>query len=130
MQRSFLNSKLHRATVTQADLHYEGSCSIDRDLLTASGILPHEEIHIWNVTNGSRFVTYAMEAPSGSKVICLNGAAARLVHVGDIVIIATFVALTPSEAAHHRPKVVLLGPGNQLLDADYTETAGPELPLC
>jgi aspartate 1-decarboxylase len=130
MYRSFLGGKLHRATVTQADLHYEGSCSIDEALLEAAGILPLEQIHIWDVTNGARFVTYAMAAPRGSGIVCLNGAAARLVHVGDLVIIASFVVITTEEAQAHRPRVVLLGPSNEILDPDYRETPGPDWPSC
>ena len=90
MRRRMFLAKLHRATVTQADLHYEGSVTIDADLLDASGILPHEEVHIWDVTSGSRLSTYALEGPRGSGVICINGAAAHHISPGDLVIIATF----------------------------------------
>src|SRR3954467_14182425 len=92
-RRSMLKSKLHRATVTHADVDYEGSLTLDRDLLEAADILPWEEVHIWNVTRGNRLMTYAMEAPAGSGIVCVNGAAAHLAKPGDIVIIATFVVL-------------------------------------
>ena len=88
--RSFFRAKIHRATVTQADLNYEGSMSIDRDLMDAADIAEFEEVHIWNVTRGTRLTTYAIEAERGSGVICVNGAAAHLVHVGDLIIIATY----------------------------------------
>jgi len=88
--RSFLRSKIHRATVTHADLHYEGSLSIDPALMEAADIAPFEEVHVWNITRGTRLTTYAIEAPSDSGVICANGAAAHRVQVGDLIIIATF----------------------------------------
>lgn len=83
-------SKIHRATVTHADLEYEGSLSVDRDLMAAANILPYEEVHVWNVSCGTRLVTYAIEAPSGSGIVRSNGAAARLVNIGDLIIIVTF----------------------------------------
>jgi len=107
-----LKAKLHAATVTQCDLHYEGSVSIDQDLLEASGILAHEKVDIWNVTNGARIQTYALEAPRGSKTIGVNGAAARLTKVGNRVLIMSFCILTDEEFRTHRPRVVLVGPGN------------------
>ncbi len=88
MRRRMFLGKIHRATVTQADLHYEGSVTIDVDLLEAAGILAHEEVNIWNVTNGNRLATYALEGPRGSGVVCVNGAAAHLVAPGDLVILA------------------------------------------
>src|ERR1700731_2420054 len=88
LQRSMLKSKIHRATVTHADVDYEGSITLDRTLLEAADILPFEEVHVWNVTRGTRFRTYAMEAPEHSGIVCINGAAARLAHPGDLVIIA------------------------------------------
>ena len=90
MRRTLFKSKIHRATVTQADLDYEGSVTIDAELMRAADILPYEKVHIWNRTNGSRLETYALEAPAGSGVICVNGAAAHHAQPGDIVIIATF----------------------------------------
>ena len=98
MQRFMMKSKLHRAKVTDADLHYEGSISIDENLLEASNIIPYEKVAIYNVTNGERFTTYAITGKAGSGVICLNGAAARKVSKGDIIIIATYCMVDDSEA--------------------------------
>lgn len=109
-----LKSKLHSATVTQCDLHYEGSVSIDQDLLDASGILPNERVDIWNTTNGSRIQTYALEAPRGSKTIGINGAAARHFAVGDVVIIAAFGQVEAEQARQHAPTVILMGEGNEI----------------
>ncbi len=111
---TMLKAKLHAATVTQCDLHYEGSVSIDQDLLEASGILPHEHVDIWNVTNGARISTYALEAPRGSRTVGVNGAAARHFAVGDTVIIAAFCGIEAEKARQHAPTVVLLGPGNAI----------------
>ena len=94
MRRTLFKSKIHRATVTQADLDYEGSVTIDAELMRAADILPYEKVHIWNRTNGSRLETYALEGAAGSGVICVNGAAAHHAQPGDIVIIATFAEAT------------------------------------
>ncbi len=115
MFRTLLKSKIHRATVTDADLHYEGSVSIDVNLLEAANILPHEHVHIWDVTNGNRFETYALAAPRGSATICINGAAAHLAKKGDIVIITSFVALTEEQIQSHEPNVVLVDEHNQMV---------------
>ena len=117
MLLTLLKAKLHRATVTQCDLHYEGSCSIDIDLLERSCILPHEQIDIWNITNGARITTYAIEAPRGSRVIGVNGAAARLVQKKDKVIIVTYGQLPAEQARNYTPNVVLLDDGNHIKDA-------------
>ena len=114
---TMMKAKLHRATVTQADLEYEGSISIDRDLLDASGILPHEQVDVLNITNGARFTTYAIEAPRGSKVIGINGAAARLVQKGDKVIVVTYGLLPAEEARNYSPAVVLLDERNEIKKA-------------
>lgn len=111
---NMLKAKLHSATVTQCDLHYEGSVSIDQDLLDAAGILPHERVDIWNVTNGARIQTYALEAPRGSKTIGVNGAAARHFATGDKVIIAAFASIEAEKARQHAPNVVLLGDNNDI----------------
>ncbi|MEM9740010.1 MAG: aspartate 1-decarboxylase [Pseudomonadota bacterium] len=111
---NMLKAKLHSARVTQCDLHYEGSVSIDQDLLDASGILPHERVDIWNVTNGSRISTYALEAPRGSKTIGVNGAAARHFAEGDTVIIAAFAQVEEERARQHAPTVVLLDENNTI----------------
>lgn len=105
---TMLKAKIHRAVVTQCDLHYEGSVSIDRDWLDQAGILPFEQVDVLNIHNGARFTTYAIEAPLGSQTIGINGAAARLAQKGDLVIICAYAAMEPLEAASHQPKVVLL----------------------
>ena len=110
-----MKAKLHRATVTQSELHYEGSIGIDQDLLEAAGILPFEAVHVWNITNGSRFETYTIPLPRGSAGICVNGAAARLVQPGDHVIAASFCWMNQDEAKTHTPRVVLLGEKNEIL---------------
>jgi aspartate 1-decarboxylase len=109
---TLMRAKLHRATVTQADLDYEGSISIDRDLLDQAGILPHEQVDVLNINSGARFTTYAIEAPRGSRVIGVNGAAARLVQKGDKVIVVTYGQLPLEEARNYAPSVVLLDEGN------------------
>jgi aspartate 1-decarboxylase len=113
-QRIVLRSKLHRATVTEADLHYEGSCGIDEDLLDAADMKEFEKIELYNVQNGERFSTYIIKAPRGSGTISLNGAAARKAHVGDLLIICTYAPMTESQLAAHTPRVVLLGEGNAI----------------
>ena len=124
--RSMLKSKLHRATVTHADVDYEGSLTLDRNLLEAADILPWEEVHVWNVTRGTRLRTYAMEAEAGSGVVCVNGAAAHLAKPGDLVIIATFTHMDDKAARQHRPKIVLLGEGNRIVETAGREVAGPK----
>lgn len=116
MLRQLLRSKLHRVTATHAELHYIGSCAIDQDLLDAAGIIEYEQIHIWNVSNGERFITYAMNAPRGSGTISVNGSAARRAQVGDILIIATFGMLDPAAVAAHRPTVVFVDANNRITD--------------
>jgi aspartate 1-decarboxylase len=107
-------SKIHRATVTVADLDYEGSVTIDADLLDAAGIREWEEVHVWDLTNGARLSTYAIAGPRGSGVIGINGAAAHLVHAGDLVILATFAELDEDEAARHEPTVVFVDGHNRV----------------
>ena len=106
IQIQLLKSKIHRVTVTEANLDYIGSITIDRDLMDAAGIFPGERVFIVDNNNGERFDTYAIEGPRGSGMICLNGAAARKVHTGDIVIIMAYALMTPEEAASGKPKVV------------------------
>ncbi|MBT0652903.1 aspartate 1-decarboxylase [Geomobilimonas luticola] len=115
MERKMLKSKIHRATVTGADLHYEGSVTIDKDLMEAADIIPYEAVAVWNVTNGSRLETYAIEGERGSGVICLNGAAARLVAPRDLVIIASFVNMENEEARNYEPKLVFVDDQNRML---------------
>jgi aspartate 1-decarboxylase len=126
MRRTFFKSKIHRATVTQADLDYEGSVTIDEDLMDASGIWNYEAVHIWNVTRGTRLQTYAIKGQRGSGVICVNGAAAHLNKPGDMVILATFAELEESEARAFVPKVVLVDGQNKIVLKDAVEIAGPD----
>ena len=123
MDRKMLKSKIHRATVTGADLHYEGSITIDRDLMEAADIIPYEAVCIWDVNNGSRFETYAIEGEPGSGVICINGAAARMVAPQDLVIIASFVNMSNAEALAHQPKLVFVDDRNRMLES-RKEVAG------
>jgi len=127
MRRTLFKSKLHRARVTHADLHYEGSVTLDPDLMEAADILPYEKVDVWDVTNGARLSTYALAGERGSRVVCINGAAAHLVHPGDRVIIATFAEYEEDEAARHVPRVVLLDEDNAVVEADHQEVAGPQL---
>jgi len=113
MRRHMMKSKIHRATVTAAELHYEGSLTVDADLLDAADILPHEQIHVWDVTNGTRLTTYALPGKRGSGEVCVNGAGAHLIRPGDLVIIATFGEYENDEARAHTPTVVLMGEGNR-----------------
>mgnify|MGYP001157461004 CR=1 FL=1 len=112
--RMMLRAKLHRATVTEADLHYEGSCGIDEDLLDAADMREYEQIDLYNVQNGERFSTYIIKAPRGSGAISLNGAAARKAHVGDLLIICTYAPMTDDEAGRWKPRLVLLDERNRV----------------
>jgi aspartate 1-decarboxylase len=121
MRRTVFKSKIHRATVTEANLDYEGSISIDQDLLDAADILEHEQVHVWDVTNGTRLITYALSAPARSGRVCVNGAGAHLIKPGDLVIVATFTTMRTREARKYQPTVVLVGEGNRpkaVADAD------------
>lgn len=115
MLRNLLKAKIHRAVVTRADLNYEGSISIDQDLLDASEIVPFEAIHVWNINTGARLETYALPAERGSGEICLNGAAARCVQVGDLVIIAAFCHVEEKDILRHKPRIVLVDEANRPL---------------
>ncbi len=121
MFRMMMNSKIHRAQVTQADLNYVGSITIDEDILDAVGMLPNEKVHIVNNNNGARFETYIIAGERGSGVICVNGAAARLVQKGDIVIIISYVYVTNEEAANHQPTVAIMGEGNRIKEMIHYE---------
>jgi aspartate 1-decarboxylase len=116
MLLQLLKAKIHRATVTRSDLHYEGSIGIDESLMKAAGIVPHEAVHIWNVSNGERFQTYALPSPKGSGEICLNGAAARKAEVGDLVIIAAFGYTHSEDASEHSPRIVFVDAENRLAE--------------
>lgn len=114
MQRIMLRAKIHRATVTQCDLNYEGSCGIDQDLLDAADIRVNEAIDIYNVQNGERFSTYAISGKRGSGEISLNGAAARCAHLGDLLIICTYGPMTDAEIDNYEPKVVFVDEQNRI----------------
>ena len=114
MSRMILRAKLHRATVTEADLHYEGSCGIDENLLDAADMREFEKIELYNVNNGERFSTYIIKAERGSGAISLNGAAARKAQIGDFLIICTYAPMSDAEVEQWRPRIVLLGEGNQI----------------
>jgi len=113
MRRTLLKSKIHRATVTDANLHYPGSVTIDRDLLAAADIVEYERVEIYDVTNGSRLATYALAGEPGSGTICINGAAARLVDTGHLVIIASFADYEEREVGEHQPRIVLVDSRNR-----------------
>ena len=119
MQRTLLKSKLHRATVTHSELHYEGSCAIDEALLDAANIHEYEQIQIYNVTNGERFTTYAIRAARGSGIISVNGAAAHKASPGDLVIIATYAVYNELELARYAPELVYIGAGNCIVDTRH-----------
>ncbi|HTH40042.1 MAG TPA: aspartate 1-decarboxylase [Rhodocyclaceae bacterium] len=114
MQRTMLKSKLHRVTVTQSELHYEGSCAIDEDLLEAADIKEYQQIDIWNVNNGARFTTYAIKAERGSGTISVNGAAARQAAPGDLLIIATFASYNEIELQKFEPELVYVDAKNRI----------------
>lgn len=122
--RLLLSAKIHRATVTAADLHYEGSISIDRDLLDATGIVEHEQVHVVDVTNGARLETYVIPAPAGSGDIQVNGAAAHLVHPGDLVIIMAYAAVPEERAREHRPRIVLVDERNRAVEPALAGAGG------
>jgi len=114
MQRYMLKSKLHRATITDANLNYEGSMTIDRTLMDAVGLLPFEKIKIYNINNGERFDTYVIEGPAGKGDICLNGAAARKGLAGDLIIIVSYALYNDEELVNFHPKIVSLNPDNSI----------------
>ncbi|WP_042355293.1 aspartate 1-decarboxylase [Bacillus rubiinfantis] len=123
MFRTMMNGKIHRATVTEANLNYVGSITIDEDILEAVGMMANEKVQIVNNNNGARLETYIIPGKRGSGVICLNGAAARLVQPGDIVIIISYVILTHEEAQDHRPKIAIMDEHNHIKEFITTEPA-------
>lgn len=127
MLRTFLRSKIHRATVTQADLNYVGSITVDSALLAAAEILPHEQVDVLNVTNGQRLTTYAIPGEANSGIIGINGAAAHLVNPGDLVIIVCYAQYTEQEIKDHRPRVILVDEQNRITDC-IVESATMNLP--
>jgi aspartate 1-decarboxylase len=114
MQLNMFKAKIHRATVSHAELHYEGSIAIDGELLDAAGIHEYEQIHAWDINNGERFVTYALRAEEGSGIISVNGSAARSVEVGDLIIIAAFAQLDEKELAQFQPTCVYVDANNRI----------------
>jgi aspartate 1-decarboxylase len=118
MQRTMLKSKIHRATVTDCDLHYVGSITIDQDLLEAADILPHEQVTVVDIDNGARFETYAIPGQRGAAEIKLNGAAARLVQRGDTVIVISYAQYTPAELGDYEPRVVHVDDHNEIIAVD------------
>jgi len=116
MQRIMLKSKIHRATVTDANIEYEGSITLDEGLMEAAGILPFEQVHIYNITNGARFQTYAIKGERGSGEVCINGAAAHLANKGHMVIIASYAGMDEIEALNHEPILVYVDAENRIKD--------------
>lgn len=121
--RKLLRGKIHRATVTEANLNYEGSITIDKDLMDAMDLIEWESVHVWDVNNGERFETYALEGPRGSGVICVNGAAARKVAPGDLIIIGAFTWLDDVAARAHQPKLVMVDARNRIKQIHSTNIA-------
>jgi aspartate 1-decarboxylase len=114
MNRTMFRSKIHKATVTMAELYYEGSITVDKNLLQAADILPYEKVQVVNFNTGSRLETYTLEGPAGSGMICLNGPAARLGTVGDEVIIITYTTMSDEEAKKHKPRIVIVDKDNKV----------------
>ncbi|KAA0253990.1 MAG: aspartate 1-decarboxylase [Acidobacteria bacterium] len=121
MELTMLKAKIHRATVTDANLDYEGSITIDTTLLEAAGILPYERVEVYNVTRGTRFATYAIEGPAGGGDIGVNGAAAHLAKRGDLVIVAAYAAMAPEEARRHVPSLVFVDGRNRIREVKASE---------
>ncbi len=114
MFRTLLKSKIHRATVTDCELHYEGSCAIDEDLMDAAGLMENEQVHIWNIHNGERFITYAIRGERGSGIISVNGSAARRAAVGDLLIIAAFAQVHEMHCKDFKPRLVFVDAHNRI----------------
>eukprot|EP00475_Leptophrys_vorax_P035797 TRINITY_DN59481_c0_g1_i1.p2 TRINITY_DN59481_c0_g1~~TRINITY_DN59481_c0_g1_i1.p2 ORF type:complete len:133 (-),score=5.72 TRINITY_DN59481_c0_g1_i1:5-403(-) len=129
MQRILLKSKIHRATVTDAQLHYEGSVTIDTDLMRAADIVEHEQVQIYDVDNGNRLTTYAISGPSGSGTICINGAAAHLVSPGHLIIICSYAQFEEIEIGTHRPRVVHVDSENRMTRRDASPKPDVSAPV-
>lgn len=123
MLQYMLKSKIHRATVIEADLNYEGSLTVDKDLMDAVGLCPFERVNIYNINNGERFDTYVIEGKAGSGMIGLNGAAARKGMVGDLVIVVSYALYGPEELAGYKPRIVVLDKGNAIKKVMHVEQA-------
>ncbi len=126
LQRTMMTGKIHRATVTQADLHYVGSVTVDADLLAAADLLPGQQVDIVDVTNGARLTTYAIAGEAGSGQVCINGAAAHLIHPADIVILIAYGSMSDAEARTYQPRVVLVDSDNQIVDLSDDPGQVPE----
>jgi aspartate 1-decarboxylase len=120
MRRTMLKSKIHRATITGSDLHYVGSITVDQDLLDAADIREHEQVHVVDVDNGARFETYTISGERGSGEICINGAAARLVHTGDTIIVISYAEYSEDELDSYKPRVVHVNSDNEIVISDAT----------
>ena len=116
MFRTLLKSKIHRVAVTQCELHYEGSCAIDEDLLDAANLVANEQVHIWNINNGERFITYAITGERGSGMVSVNGSAARRASAGDLLIIAAFAQVHEDQVATHEPQLVFVDANNRQVE--------------
>ena len=125
MQRQMLKSKIHRATVTDSNLHYVGSVTIDAALMEEADLLPGEHVHVLDVDNGARFETYVIEGERGAREMCLNGAAARLVHTGDRVIVVSYGMYSEEELEHHAPRVVHVDGRNAIVGVDHDPSGSP-----
>ena len=123
MKREMLRAKIHRIKVTERDVEYEGSLSLDRDLMRAAEMLPFEKVDVYDIENGNRFSTYLIEGEAGSGECCVNGAAAHLVEIGDKVILASYTTLDEHEARNHEPRIVLIGEDNKIARQTHLETA-------
>ena len=118
MQRKMLKGKIHRATITEANLHYQGSITIDADLMEAADLIEFEQVDVWNITNGNRFSTYTITGERGSGTVCINGAAAHKANEGEMVIIASFGWMSEEQASRHQPKVVLVDEANRIVEGE------------
>jgi aspartate 1-decarboxylase len=118
MQRKMLKGKIHRATVNEANLHYQGSITIDASLMEAADLIEFEHVDVWNITNGNRFSTYAIAGRRGSGTVCINGAAAHKAKEGDLVIIASFAWMPEEQASRHKPRVVLVDEENRIVEGE------------
>jgi len=128
MTREMLRAKVHRITVTECDISYEGSLTLDREIMDACGMVPFERIDVYDVNNANRFSTYLIEGPRGSGACCVNGAAARLVDVGHKVIVAAYCAVDDADVATHAPKIVLVDDANRMTVVKAHEGAGVKVP--
>ena len=124
MNRTMLRAKIHRIRVTECDVEYEGSLTLDRELMEQASMVPYERVEVYDIDNGNRFATYLIEGERGSGACCVNGAAARLVSEGDKLILASYVTLEDDDVPQHRPRVVLVGEGNRIKLAKDYESAG------